>query len=388
MGDIASINGQDAPSGGGISANSMPGAGVNGTVVVGGATMPSNPAVTLDFNIGPIVGQTFTKIVVRWDRDDAMIAIKADGTLWYNMAAGTSYGSWGTLDGTWRQHGEATDWTDISAAQQHFTAVKGGDLMFTGYGGYRTRGDGSTSSESSWVVVNSALTWSKTSTGYYHHIACTTAGHVYYCGYNWNYQTGQGTTSGTTTTLTRDQFNLTGVTEVSAGTYQSTKLIASGDVYSSGMNNSNFSGPLITSTSAIDGPLQSTNVGDIILISRPTYWAVFAINSSGELLFAGNGSYRNRPDNSTSHQQGSSCFDAIDGGATGWTYYGMAQNASTSTWPGVGIKSGQMVMGGGTYSHVVKEVLGSAAGTTAWINVGSTGITACAAGQKIIVASW
>jgi hypothetical protein len=39
--------------GGGITPNAMPAAGVNGTTLIGSATIPTNPNVTLDFNISP-----------------------------------------------------------------------------------------------------------------------------------------------------------------------------------------------------------------------------------------------------------------------------------------------------------------------------------------------
>jgi hypothetical protein len=374
--------------GGGITPNAMPAAGVNGTTLIGSATIPTNPNVTLDFNISPTASETFTKIVVRRNDDNGILALKADGTLWYNIGPFVSHTSWAVRDSTWRQYGTDTDWTDIAASTNVFSAVKGGALMFNGNGGYYQRGDGITGATNSWVVTNSALTWSKTSMGYYHAMACTTSGHVYYCGYNWNYSTGQGTTAGQTLLWTRDQFNITGVTAVSCGSYTSNRCIASGNIYATGSNSLNSAGPLITVPGDINGPLLQYNGGDIVFVSPPTYWNVFAINTSGQLMFAGAPNTYSRPDNSTRFQQGAAGLGIIDGGATGWTFYDSNQNVSGSERPCVAIKNGQLLVGGGANSYNLKQALGSPASTTTWVNVGSTGITTAGVGDKLLIASW
>lgn len=373
--DIDNVDGFFTTQGGGLSPNSMPASGVNGTVRVGNGTFPTNPLVTLDYNIGATANHTFTKVAMRGDNPGSIIALKANGTLWYNMAAGSNYASWSTNDGTWRQYGTDTDWTDITGARQCFGAVKGGALMFNGNGSYRQRGDGSTSGANGWIVTNSTLTWSKISYGYYLAVACTTSGEAYFCGYNWEYMTGQGTTSGSMTTYTRDQFNTTGVTFVSAGFYRHTKLLASGNMYSTGRNSYNFSGPLITSTAAVNGPLLSYNGGDLVFVSQATYWNCFAINSAGQLLFAGSTNTNARPDNVNSAQYGAAAFGAIDNGSTGWTFYQVFQWASASTGPCVAIKNGQAMLGGGNLSWAIKEALGYSANNTNWVNLGSSGAT-------------
>lgn len=372
----------------GITPNALPASGVNGTTLIGSATIPTNPNVTLDFNISLTASETFTKIVVRTNADTGIIALKADGTLWYNIGAGVSHTSWAITDSTWRQYGLDTDWTDIAASTNAFSAIKGGNLLFNGNGTYRQRGDGYTGATNTWQVTNSALTWSKTSLGYYHAMSCTTSGEVYYCGYNWNYQTGQGTTAGETLLWTRDQFNITGVTAVSCGSYVSNRCIASGNIYTTGNNSLNSAGPLITVTGDLNGPLLSYNGGDIVFVSPPTYWNVFAINTSGQLMFAGSINTRSRPDNSTAAQQGAAGLGIIDGGATGWTFYDSNQNVTGSERPCVAIKNGQLLVGGGTNSYTLKQALGSPASTTAWVNVGSTGITTAGVGEKFLIASW
>lgn len=373
--------------GSGISPNTIPASGVNGTVLVGNGTFPTNPLVTVDFNIGITDANSFTKITCRADTI-AMIALKADGSLWYWAQADATYMSWGTADGTWRQYGTDTDWTDISSESQCFSAVKGGDLMYVGLGSTRMRGDGSTSSTTSWVVVNSALTWVATSLGYRLHAAVTSTGHAYFCGYNYEYQTGQGTTSGSNATLTREQFSLTDCTGVASSAYRHCKILKDGNIYSQGRNSNDFSGPLIIGTSAINGPLLSYSGGDIAEIFRGNYWYYMALTSTGQLRFAGEGVFRARPDGSTADMKGASAFGLIDGGATGYTHYEWYGASSGATWPAVAIKNGQMTLGGGTDSYVIKEALGSPASTTAWINVGSTGAVGCTTNLSQITASW
>ena len=385
---IDKVDGFFTTQGGGITPNAIPAAGVNGTTLVGSTTIPTNLLVTVDFNISPVAPHTFTKIQVRHNMDNAIIALKADGTLWYNIGTGVAYTSWAVTDSTWRQYGLDTDWTDIAASNDVFTAVKGGALMFNGNGGYIQRGDGIANASNGWIVTNNTLTWAKTSLGYYNAMSLTTSGEVYCCGYNWNYQTGQGTTAGSTLTYTRDQFNITGATFIQCGSYNSNRIIASGNIYSTGNNSQNLAGPLITLTGDINGPLLSYNGGDVVFVSPPTYWNVFAINTSGQLMFAGSSSNYSRPDNSTTAQKGALGMGIIDGGATGYTFYGTMQNSSGSSSPCFAIKNGQLSMGGGTNSLLIKQALGSPVNTYAWVNVGSTGITAAGGGQTIIIASW
>jgi hypothetical protein len=378
--NINDVDGFYTTSGGsGISPNTLPALGVNGTVQVGGGSIITNPGVTIDFNIGATSNNTFSKIVGRTDSGVTwifLIAIKTDGSLWYNISNGQSpsFNSWATTkDGEWHRYGSDNDWTDISAENACFTAVKNGDLMFVGYGAYRQRGDGSTSSTSSWVVTNNTLTWTKTSLGFRLHGAITDTGHAYFCGYNYDYMSGQGTSSGSNATLTREQNSLTGCTDVAASCYRHCKILKDSNIYSQGRNNSNFSGPLITSTSDINGPTLSYSGGDIAKIFRGNYWAYMALTTTGQLRFAGNGSYRARPDGSTTSMQGASSFGLIDGGATGYTHYEWYGYSSSATWPALAIKSGQITLGGGSASYLIKEALGSPPSTTAWINVGQTG---------------
>ena len=389
--NINDVDGFYTTQGGGISPNSMPGSGVNGTVLVSGGNIPTNPSVTPDFGIGPTDSNTFTKMSMRPD-SVAIIAIKGDGTLWYYAEPSAAYMAWGTADSTWRQYGTDTDWTDVSAESQCFSAVKGGDLMYVGIGSYRQRGDGSSSATHSWIVSNSTLTWTKTSLGYRMHGAITDTGHAYFCGYNYDYQTGQGTQSGSNSTLTREQNSLTGCTDLAASCYRHCKIVKDGNLYSQGRNSGNLSGPLITSTSDIDGPTLSYSGGDIAKVFRGTYWNYMALTDTGQLRFAGSGSYRARPDGSTSSMTGASGMGLIDSGATGYTFYNNYALTSSSLYPAIAIKNGQVTLGGGTNSYPIKEALGSSAGTTSWINVGTTTAVQIASGGQSgspsIAVSW
>ena len=373
--------------GSGINPNTMPASGVNGTVLIGNGSLATNPLVTIDFNIGVTDTNSFRMITCRMD-SISMIAIKTDGSLWYWAEPTATYMSWGTADSTWRRYGLDNDWTDISSESNCFSAVKGGDLMFVGYGALRQRGDGSTSNTSSWVVVNSALTWVATSLGYRIHGAVTSTGEAYFCGYNSDYGTGQGTQSGSNATLTREQFSLTGCTGVAAGSYRHCKILKDGNIYSQGRNSGNFSGPAITSTVDINGPVLSYSGGDIVKIYRGSYWTFMALTSTSQLRFAGEGGYRARPDGSTTDMKGASSFGLIDGGATGYTHYGAYATTSNNAWPAVAIKNGQMTLGGGSYGYKIKEALGSPANTTAWVNVGGTGAVGLASSSTQITASW
>jgi len=388
--DINNVDGFFTTQGGGsgITPNAMPAAGVTGTVLVGNGAITTNPQVTLDFNIGSLDSNRFTKIAARNDVGNVQIAIKANGTLWYWAAPDTDYMTWGTQDSTWRQYGTDTDWTDISSAEQCFSAVKGGDLMFTGRGSYRQRGDGSTSNAYTWIVVNSSLNWVVTSLGWRLHAALTDTGHVYTCGYNYSYMAGRGTTSGSSSTLTREKNNLTGCTHVASSMYRHLKITKDGNVYSTGRNNQSISGPLITSTSDINGPTLSYSGGDIVKMFKGNYYAYFGLTTTGQLRFAGEAGSRCRPDGSTTDMKGTAGMGLIDGGATGYTFYNWSQTGSTNQWPAVAIKNGQMTIGGGNLGYTLKQSLGYAANTTAWVNVGSATATTASVGNIHIVVSW
>lgn len=360
--------------GGGITANTVASVGSTGTQLIGSETFAANPAVTLAFNISPEITQQFVKIEGGGTRN-FFLAITSNGELWYNIGSTEGFLAWPIKDSTWRRYGTDTNWDDIAFDENYSVcmAVRDGDLWFCGSGYGRHRGDGSTSNSNTWIEIQDSLTWSKIRLGYRKSIAITTTGEVYFSGFNYDYMTGQGTQSGSTATRTRDQNNLTGVTEADAGCYRTSLLVKDGNIYITGRNSYLFGGPLISSTSDVNGPTLSYNGGDIVKVCGLTYWSAFAITNTGQLRFAGSGSYRQRPDNSTSSQNSTSnSMNVIDGGATGYTFYAQKSSSSQSQYPAIAIKNGQMKLGGGTYSYVLKEVLGASANTTSWIDAGNT----------------
>jgi len=374
--DIDNVDGFFTTQGGGsgITPNSIAAAGATGTQRVGSGVISANPDVTLDFNISVLTTERFTKIEGGATSEN-FIAITANGELWYNYAEGATYTNWAIKDGTWRRYGTDTNWDDISmdGDQNCVMAVRDGNLWFAGYGSSRQRGDGNTASSYTWIEIQDSLTWSKVRLGYRKCIAITTSGHVYFNGYNYDYMTGQGTQSGSTATRTRDKNNLTGVTEAEGGCYRTSLVVKDGNIYHTGRNNYHQGGPLISSTADVDGPTLSYNGGDVVSVSGLTYWCAFAITNTGQLRFAGYGGQRQRPDNSTSSQSTTSnAMDLIDGGSTGYTLYKQRAKSSYSTYPAICIKNGQMKIGGGAQSYVIKEALGYPPTTTTWVDFGNT----------------
>ena len=377
VGNIASINGQDVPSGGsGITANAIANSGVQDLST---GTIVNNPGVTDNFAIGPATSHTFSKIAITKNYSQAF-AIKSSGQLWYWATQSDQWNSSVfTTDATWRQYGSDTDWTDITAGDGQFGAVKGGDMMFIGYGGNRQRGDGSTSSLDDWTVTNSALTWSKVSMGQQMTVGITTGGHAYTTGYGYDYMTGQGSTS-TISTFTREKNNLTNITQAVVGRRCSIYLNSDGDVYFTGNNTYNMAGPEITSTSDVNGPTLSSSSSDrvISVLGLPSYFGTCHIDSDSYLRHCGFGSYHMRPDDSNTASQGSNSMRRLDSAGTGWTLFS-AQNwgdTSSTEQSCIGIQSGALKLGG-EGSNAFKSALGLAVDDT-WETIKSSGVTSAA----------
>lgn len=389
---ISGVDGFFTTSGGGITGNTMPAAGVTGNVMVGNSGVLSNPDVTADFRIGATQAARFTKIESGQSGDSStlsQVAITSSGELWYNYQPNVIWKSWATADGTWRQYGVATDWDDISMDPDGncVMAIRGGDLWFVGYGANGQRGDGSTLSAGSWIMVNNSLVWLKVNVGSYYSGAIDSNSHVYLSGRNYNYMTAQGTTSGTTITFTRDKNNLTAVDYVFCGPYRTTLFVVSGNIYSSGRNQNYIGGGLLASTGDQDGPNLGYSGGDIVSVSC-NYWCAMAITTTGQLRFAGQANYRPRPDGSNSnHSTSALSYNLIDGGATGYTFYQYGGKTSDGNYPALAIKNGQLSMGGGSYGYGVKVGLGYPSNNS-WVNVGNTTATCAVGTQFLITVSW
>ncbi len=389
--DIDSVDGFFTTQGGsGISPYSLPASGVNGSLLIGGGSIPANPLVTPDFNIGPLASVSFVKIisgVANTADSTAFLGLTSNGELWYNLQPNVIWKSWATADGTWRRYGTATDYDDISVEPDGgcFAAIRSGVLWFVGYGANGQRGDGSTASSSSWIVVNNSLTWASVSLGMQKIGAVDSNGHAYFSGRQYDYMTGQGTTSGTLTTLTREQNSLTGVTYIFCGPYRTSLIIASGNLYVTGRNY-NYKGGGLVGSGTINGPTLGDNSGDFVSI-QCNYWCSMAITTTGTLRFAGSASYKPRPDGGGNQSTSSNAFDVIDGGATGYTYFYLGGKSSDGQFPAFAIKSGQLKMGGGSYSYGVKVALGFASNNN-WVDVGYTGAISAASSKYVNAASW
>lgn len=368
----------------GITANSVTNTGLQ---MYGSSSFWSNPYVTKEFNIGPAyTANTFTKIAA--SRGYLQFhALKSDGTLWY-WSVSTSFmsTSYFTSDGTWRQYGTDTDWTDITAGQYTFGAIKGGDIMFLGSGSYRQRGDGSTSSRSSWTTVNTAGNWTKIHHGYRHAWAINSSGEAYSTGYGYDYMTGQGST-GTISTYTREKNSLTNIVEAAGGYRCSWLRNSSGDVYFTGNNTNGLAGPQITTTSSRNGPLLAVNSSTNYVcakICNHSHAAGCHIDSTGYLRFNGEGSKYLRPDNSTTDKKLSSSGYQLTSVGSGWTHYDAADWAgSNSEHLGIGIKSGAFWIGGED-SQEFKAVFGQTVNSN-WYQV-RTGVTIAAQRAAVLVA--
>jgi len=369
--------------GSGITPNSVSN---TGTQMYGSASIWANPSVPKTFNVGPASTHTFTKVVARQNALQ-FHAIKSDGTLWYwsntNNYLSSSYF---TNDSTWRQYGTDTDWTDITAGQESFGAIKDGNIMYIGGAWARMRGDGSTSSLSNWTTVNSAGNWVKIHHGYRHTWAINSSGEAYSTGYGYDYMTGQGST-GTISTFTREKNSLTNIVEAAGGYRCAWLRNSSGDVYFTGNNANGYAGPQITTTSDSNGPLLAVDSSTDYVCAKicgHSYHGGCHIDSDGYLRFNGEASSYMRPDNSTTDKKlGNSGYQLTSAGS-GWTHYDSAiDSGSTSEHLGIGIKSGAFWIGGED-SEEFKEVFGQTVNKN-WYQV-RTGTTTAAQRNGALVA--
>lgn len=294
--------------GGGLTAPAI--GSTNGVQTFGGNITSLNTGLDATFNRGPhgltnYAHTDFVRISAKKNKE-TFFAITNDGKLHYN----TTTNSWMvgmTIDGEWHEDtsnptGTSGNWTDIVSDDQSSLAVRGGDICFRGYGNYRQRGDGSTSSTSTWVKVydGSSDAAVRVYMGYRVAYMVTASGRIYSTGYRYEGMTGEGTTSGQQSSWT----NITpaGITvdphAVGVG-YRSCKFIdTNGDVWSFGDNNNENSGPLATGTSDNLVPTQSTNTQPFLggkLLGGADGDMFFILDSSGQLWAQGEGSARTNP---------------------------------------------------------------------------------------------
>ena len=321
--------------GGGLTA---PALGTNSGVQVLSSNISSvNPGLNASFN-RTTVGLTsyshtdFVRLAAK-KTYKTFFAVTSDGKLHYN----TSTGSWmsgATTDSEWHEDtsnpsGTSGNWTDVATDDQSALAIRGGDVCFRGYGNYRQRGDGSTGSSSIWIKTYDGSTdaASRVYMGYRVSYLVTAAGKLLSSGYNYDGQTGVGTSSGQTASWT--DITPAGVTVASFGFgYRCAKFIdQNGDVWSFGDNGQLHSGPLWTSSSDRLSPTQSTNTQPFLgaeIIGGACGDMFSILDTNGQLWVQGEGGGRINPAGGTTDKKNAwytsgSAGDYVGGFANGTT---------------------------------------------------------------------
>ena len=228
------------------------------------------------------------------------MGIDSSGRLW-EMGSFASYldGS-GTTD-TFRQvtgvtGASDTGWTKISATADRTMGINDGKLFFIGANFYGQAGNGTTTaSYNSFVQIGSDTDWVDIKCGRFWSIAIKGASNVVYtAGRNFVGVTGQGTTSGNTTSWTAiddTNFTNTGATFILCD-HDGGMLITGGEVYAWGDEDSNQRlGTAATSdvlTPVQTGRVSGSFANDWVSCGMSAT-ASFLINTSGELWHHGSG---------------------------------------------------------------------------------------------------
>jgi len=206
--NIASINGQDVPSGGGTSEPS------SGILALGGGAYGSNtmthgesPSVyrTAEFHSSVSSPPSASDIAKVKGGRYAMGMLDSSGNL-FMVSSGSNYRGSGIYGGYVRQFGlELTSVAEFSCGDNHTLAVKtDGTLWGIGTNSYGQLGRGNTSSQySTFAQIGTDTNWSKVSCGEDFSVAIKTTGALYSAGRNRSGRTGQGTTSSNTTSWTQ-----------------------------------------------------------------------------------------------------------------------------------------------------------------------------------------
>tara|TARA_R110000772_G_scaffold2143_1_gene7420 strand:- start:6747 stop:7958 length:1212 start_codon:yes stop_codon:yes gene_type:complete len=379
--------------GGGVSPdNVLTGAG---TMVAFTMTAPWYPTINYEFNKRSYSSHSFSKLSASADYQ-IVWGIKSDGTLWFcavDNASGFFLQAIPVVDqdGEWHQYGTDTDWTDISSGRQCFGAIKGGAYYFIGRNNRYQEGNGVNTARTNWTLANNSLTWAQCALGESHTVLRTSTGEVYTCGQNANYATAQGTTSGYTTVLTREDNLLTSVTWVGAGNFDSSAVI-SGQIYFTGQNSGPHAGFQSTSQSDVIGfTAVNAAITDVVSTHHQSRYSLIAVTTNGSIRFAGYGSGRGRPDNSTASQtSATNQLDILTGAGTGWTsFFGTASDSTGGLYGGVGIKSGSMHVGGSIYTGLIQGLTNNAITNGSWSSLTNSGTpSAGAIGETLMVVSW
>tara|TARA_X000001316_G_scaffold3893_1_gene818 strand:- start:3454 stop:4770 length:1317 start_codon:yes stop_codon:yes gene_type:complete len=327
MGEIAEINGQTVASGGAF--NPVAGTGTytetvptSGLIKFGGVRIGGSNTTSTDTSEGypryaygaqPVINLSsdvdgfylrvastksdFTK--VSFGRYSAF-GITSTGQLW-EQGSSSSYingnsANWVQVTGV----GDSdTGWTAISSTYDRAMGINSGKLYFVGGNTYGQNGTGNTTSSfGSFTQVGTDSDWQDVKAGRFYSMATKTTNNVVYtAGRNFQFQTGQGTSSGNTTSWTAiDDTNFTnsGITDFGVN-YDGGYLITGGEVYIWGDQDSNERFGLNTSTD-VQIPTQTGKVGGTFqtdwVNAAITSNSMHLINTSGELYHTGEGSGR------------------------------------------------------------------------------------------------
>jgi alpha-tubulin suppressor-like RCC1 family protein len=271
--------------------------------------------------------------------DNHSAAIKTTGTLWTWGAAGNGQLGNGTTTPTITaptQIGSDTNWSDVSCGLTWTAAVKGGDLVTTGNNNsFRTGLNTSTGNTLSFTVANSGG-WTKCFAGNQHGIGFKDD-ELWSWGGNVTGRTGQGTISGSTQVPAQTTNVTTGWLTASAGNQHSMAIKTDGTIHYFGNQLNGRLGNGLTGSASITSVTQ---------LGSDTDWEDVRIN--GNSLTAGQ--------NEMSY--------AIKGGslyATGLNNIGQlgldpAVTAETGTWTQVGTATNCTRVGaGGGFALVIRK---------------------------------
>lgn len=369
VGDIASINGQDVPSGGGTSEPSsgilaLGNSGVASNVLT--APDPADAYRSLVFHSSVSSPPSASDITqIKGGRN--MAGMLDSSANLFMISTGNSYGSSASYGGYQRQLGlELTSVAEFSCGYQHTLAVKtDGTLWGIGVNSYGQLGRGNTSSQySTFAQIGSDTNWSKVSCGSSFSLAIKTTGALYSAGDNSDGRTGQGTTSSNTTSWTQIGSD-TDWTQISTGE-KTSAAIKGGTLVTWGDDNSNQLGlsssgdQTSPGTANSDTDWQSVHVGSNCIKAIKT--------TDGHHYHCGNGGGfggGTRGDGSTSS---TSSFTRI-GSDTGWTEF-LESKYSSFAYYVFGKKSGSWY-GCGRYdgaSYIRVNGTSTTSSTTTFIN--------------------
>ena len=341
MADIAKINEQDVPSGGGGASEPT-----SGIISIGGGSSSSNILAhtpvqrvfqTVEFHssvssppgasdIAKIKGGRYILGMLDNSGNLFLIGPGADANVGQNFVYG----------GKRRQFGLVlTSVAEFSCGDNHTLAVKtDGTLWGVGTGGDGQFGDGTSNRYTNFSQIGTDTDWSKVACGEDYSLAIKTTGALYSAGKNQDGRTGQGTTSGDTTSWTQIGTD-TDWTQISAGQRTSAAikggtLVTWGDDTSNCLGLSSSGDQSSPGTASSDTDWQSVHVGaNYIKAIKTTNGHHYHCGAGGSF---GGGT---RGDGSTSS---TSTFTRI-GSDTGWTEF-LELKYTSFTYYAAGKKSG------------------------------------------------